>query len=215
MSAAVEYLNTVLFALATDDDDGGRSTDGWAHLGRLVPQIKGGDQAAFEALVVATAGSLEAYARRFSRSNDAAEDLVQDVFARLWEQRTTLVIRGNVRGYLYAAVRNRALDVRRRDAADAARLAVVGGDDVPLGMGSGSYAADVDAERREIALRVAAALDTLPARAREAALLRWVDGLSRAEVATVMGIALGTVKNHLLLAATTVRTLLADLRDAP
>jgi len=216
MSAAAEYLENVLFAFAAFGSDAGgdadASAEAQAHLGRLVARIRANDHSAFEALVVATARPLEAYARRFTRSGDAAQDLVQDVFARVWEQRAALAIRGSVRGYLYAAVRNRALDLRRRDAADEARLTLAG-DDAPLGMGRASATAEQELERREIAARVAAALETLPPRAREAALLRWVDGLSRAEVAGVMGVAVGTVKNHLLLAATTVRTLLADLRD--
>jgi RNA polymerase sigma-70 factor (ECF subfamily) len=82
-------------------------------------------------------------------------------------------------------------------------------------MGKGDDPADVTVVRKEIVARVAAALDALPPRAREAALLRWNDGLSRQEIADVMGVALGTVKNHLALATETLRTLLADLRDTP
>lgn len=214
MSTAVAYLDSLLFAFAATDDNGYTGDSAQHHLSSLIARIRANDHSAFEELLDAIVGPLEAYARRFSRSRDTAQDLVQDVFARLWEQRAALTIRGSVRGYLYTAVRNRALDIRRRDAADAVRWTITTADDVPLGMGHGTTTPDADVERKEIAARVSAALDTLPPRAREAALLRWVDGLSRAEVASVMGVAIGTVKNHLTLAATTVRALLADLRDA-
>ncbi len=177
-------------------------------------RVRAGDESAFEELILAFSSPLVGYARRFVANADIARDVVQDVFAHLWLQRETLRIRGSMRAYLYTAVRNRALDVRKSSQAELRRLTT---SDVPgsaMGMGERIDAPDVALQRCEIEARVQAALDTLPARAREAALLRWRDGLSRGEIATIMGVAVATVNNQLTAAARVVRALLIDLRES-
>jgi RNA polymerase sigma-70 factor (family 1) len=210
MSAETAFVFDVLSCLDSEDaHDDARVHSAVSHA-ELVRRIQGGEHAAFEELLVALIRPLELYARRFSRSHDAAKDIVQDVFAHLWEQRRELTIRGSVRAYMYTMVRHRAMNIHKRDVAERARW--VTAIDATSGTISHSVATpDVTVVQNELRARVAAALDTLPPRAREAALLRWTDGLSRAEIAEVMGIALGTVKGHLTLATETLRMLLADL----
>jgi RNA polymerase sigma-70 factor (ECF subfamily) len=213
MGASAEYLGHVAlwFDASGGDDTSPRGAS--PELIALLARIRAGEHDAFEELLTSVVRPLEAYARRFTGSREEASDLVQDVFAHLWECRATVHVRGSVRAYLYTAVRHRAIDVQRRDSAEALRLTRASDAGHPVGMAQGSYAADADADHREIAARVTEALNGLPPRAREAALLRWADGLSRTEIAAVMGIAIPTVKNHLALAATTIRGLLADLRE--
>jgi RNA polymerase sigma-70 factor (ECF subfamily) len=216
MLAQAVYVGEVLRCL---DVSGPDDIAGETHLARqslhagLIDRLRADDQQAFEALLTEFAPALEAYAYRLTGSRDAACDLVQDVFAHLWEQRDAVRIRGSVRAYLYTAIRHRAIDVRRRERTESARWITASDADAPAGMGRSGTPPDIELERREIAARVATALDTLPPRVREAAMLRWVDGLSRVEVANVMGVAIGTVKNQLGHAAEVVRALLRDLRQ--
>lgn len=211
MSALVEYVSDLVLWFEGDASDDGPWTALHAGHADLVRRIREGDASAFETLVLALSRPLEAYACRLSGSRDAAKDLVQDVFAHLWEHRARLTVRGSVRGYLFTAVRNRALDVRKHDRAEGARLAAASVFGAPVGMAESSYASDAPLGDAEIAARVTAALDALPPRAREVALLRWRSGLGRAEIAAVMGITISTVSNQLTLAARVVRGLLADL----
>jgi RNA polymerase sigma factor (sigma-70 family) len=172
-----------------------------------------GDERAFAALVLALSAPLDAYARRLTGSAELAADLVQDVFVRLWTQRDSTRVHGNIRGYLYRSLRNRALDVRKHDQAEDARLHLIGsGGELP-GMAAQPAAADVLMDRQEIEARVAAAFATLSPRGRETALLRWRDELGRDEIAAIMGVSVRTVNTQLTLAARVVRALLADLRD--
>ena len=180
----------------------------------LWARVRQGDEGAFKSLVLELGTPLHSYARRFMPSRDAAEDVVQDVLAHMWEQRTRIEVRGTVRGYLYTAVRNRALNERKRAMAEDARLAVVEADAAREDIGRASVAApDAQLYRDEVAGRVMAALDALPPRTREVALLRWRDGLGRGEIAAVMGTTVPTVSNQLTQAAKVVRNLLADLRQ--
>src|SRR2546427_10321020 len=70
-------------------------------------------RAAFEALMRAHYGRLCNFAYGLLHSRDVAEDIVQDVFARLWNQRDELEVRDPLAS-LYQAVRNRVVSHRRR-----------------------------------------------------------------------------------------------------
>jgi RNA polymerase sigma-70 factor, ECF subfamily len=156
--------------------------------------------------VLSHAQSLVAFAWRYLKSEEAAVDLVQDVFAHLWEHRAELQIRGTMRAYLFAATRNRALNAiehariearwRERSACD----------------GDPSYrppvTPDTLTEHGELHAAVEAALRSLPPRAQEIARLRWIDRLSRREIAEVLGIAVPTVSVHLTRTVKRLRGLL-------
>src|SRR4051812_44255424 len=72
-----------------------------------------GELEAFRQLYVELSGRLADYAYTLVGSGDMAEDIVQDVMARLWERRMELMIHGTVEAYLFQAVRFRARNVRR------------------------------------------------------------------------------------------------------
>ena len=64
-------------------------------------------------------GALCNYAMRIVQDRSVAEDTVQSVFIRIWENREELEITGSVKSYLFNAVRNASLDhlrtVKRQD----------------------------------------------------------------------------------------------------
>jgi RNA polymerase sigma-70 factor (ECF subfamily) len=63
----------------------------------------------FEDLFRTYYGELCNYAYRFFRDKDTAEEIVQDLFYKLWEKKETLVIRSSVRSYLYRSVYNNTM----------------------------------------------------------------------------------------------------------
>ncbi|GAO29816.1 RNA polymerase sigma-70 factor [Geofilum rubicundum] len=75
----------------------------------LIQLINKDDQLAFEKLFKANYPRLVIYARRFLNDQDAAEDIVQAVFVKLWERRKELVI-ANPLSYLMRSVHNRCLN---------------------------------------------------------------------------------------------------------
>lgn len=116
---------------------------------------------------------------------DTAEDVVQDVFARLprgWQPAET----GKALPYLQRAVVNTSRSVLRRRRT--ARLYVVPHEPDRAGPDSEVLLAE---EHRE----VLAALHQLPARQREVLVLRYWSDLSEAEIASTLGISRGTVKS--------------------
>ena len=158
----------------------------------LVARIRAGDEAAFEAMFRAYYDPLCRYVAAYLGSRDAAEDAVQAVFVRIWEDRARWAV-SDLGHYLYAAVRRRAISQVRRIAVRrrAAPLLVL------AEIGAGGTTPDAEFEAGELWRRVERALDTLPPRTRAAFVLSRRDGLSYREVASRMDISPKTVGVHI------------------
>src|SRR2546427_13307097 len=78
-------------------------------------RIRAGDEAAFEAMFRTYYDRLCRYVAPYLGSRDAAEDAVQGVFVRIWEDRARWAV-SDLPHYLYAAVRRRAISQIRRTA---------------------------------------------------------------------------------------------------
>jgi RNA polymerase sigma factor (sigma-70 family) len=149
----------------------------------------------FDRLFFAHAGRLVRLAALLGGADP--EDVVQEVFARVFAGRSRLT--GNTGGYLTRAVVNEVRDRHRRSAV-ARRKAhlLVLPEAAPVGYDAGDRTA------------VLAALSELPARQREALVLRyWLD-LPLAEIAATMGVRTGTVKSQISRGLDALHAVLAD-----
>lgn len=162
----------------------------------IVARLSHGDAEAFELVFREHYAGLCAFAHRFVRDVQRSEDLVQDVFAALWVAREPLEIRTSLRAYLFAAVRNRALNARQRDAVAAEWGRDEGADEVrelhPM-----PAQPDELFDRRRLEQELAAAIDALPERCAMAMRLRWRDQMSYAEIAEALGISVKGVERLL------------------
>jgi len=123
-------------------------------------------------------------------SRAAAEDVVQDVFARLYA-RDQLPAGDRALPYARAAVVNGCRSVQRRN-----RLSVrVGASQQPSPLELTHGSAEDEALLAEDRRAVLAALGTLPRRRREVLVLRYWLGLTETEIAATLGISAGTVKS--------------------
>lgn len=162
----------------------------------LALRIRAGEVEAFRTLFLAHHAALCAFAERFTGDDARAQELVQDLFLELWQKRETLAFSGSVRAYLFAAVRNRALNVRRRDAVEREWEDDEALDDVRA-LHQAPVESHVPVEAEEQARRLNAAFATLPERCRTVMELRWQEGLTYAEVAQALGIGVKAVEKQL------------------
>jgi RNA polymerase sigma-70 factor (ECF subfamily) len=175
----------------------------------LVQRVRAGDEAAFEALIRAYSVWLVDIATPVVGSADLAQDVVQEVFIRIWDNRHQLEIHGSVAGYLYRAVRNRATNLQAHERAEQTLRA-------RLEREQGSEAErNVDPETREAAAQeferaVEQALAALSPKLREVFLLRVDQGLSSPEIAEVLGIAVASVHKQMYRATKTLAERLAE-----
>jgi RNA polymerase sigma-70 factor (ECF subfamily) len=155
-----------------------------------------GDGAALESLFRATYPRLHAIARTYVRSAADAEDVVEEMFLKLWTRRARIRTVGSVKSYLAVAVRNTALNTlaRRRTEAKYAR-----GPEREAWLGGGSTE-DLDEEllSPEVMKQVQRAIDALPPRARETYCLYYHRRLTYAEIAQQMGVSVRTVEAQLV-----------------
>jgi RNA polymerase sigma-70 factor (ECF subfamily) len=162
----------------------------------LAQQIRSGDRAAFERCFRAMHGPLVAFVERYAGDRPRAEEVVQELFFALWRDRERLELTGSFRAYLFSAARNRALNLRRRDAVEQDWATDEAHADVRALHPSPALPDDI-LESEELTAQVAAAFASLPERCRLAMQLRWREGLSYAEIADVLGIGTKGVENQL------------------
>jgi RNA polymerase sigma-70 factor (ECF subfamily) len=139
---------------------------------------------------------LASFAFRYLRDASAAEDVVQDVFGALWNGRAKFTVTTSLKAYLFAAVRNRALNLRKHDAVVEEWEREESAEDVRE-LHPAPAPPDLVLDRKILEERLADAFESLPERQGQVMRLRWKDELSYAEIAEALGISVKGVEKHL------------------
>ena len=174
-----------------------------------MPLVERKDPSAFELVYDRHGGPAYSLAYRIVGDRGTAEDVTQEAFLSLWRSGAKYDrARGSVRTWLLGVVRNRAIDALRREATRAPTVEL----ELERLPDQGPYTELTDAEalRREAAREVRGALRTLPADQLKVIELAYFGGLSHSEIATALGMPLGTVKGRMRLAMEKIRATLAE-----
>jgi RNA polymerase sigma-70 factor (ECF subfamily) len=173
-----------------------------ATLVERLPRDRSGDE--LRELYRRYAGELFGFACNALSDRELAEEVVQDVFARLWRHAGQYDrSRATVRTWLYAIARNRIVDARRR--------AAVRPVSAPEQVEEEAWALDRELERAVLRWQVAAALARLSAEHRQVIRLAHWGGLSLREIAEQSGVPLGTVKSRVYYALRSLRLILDEM----
>lgn len=175
----------------------------------LIRNLAGRDrERAARALYRNYGGELYGFAYARLRDHGLAEELVQDVFTRVWNHASSFdEQRSSVRTWLYAIARNAVTDLERRRGRRLAGPQVAAEHD----------AADLDEPLETAMLRfqIQMAISRLTAEHRQVITLVHFRGLPLAEIAELTGLPLGTVKSRLHYASRTLRLALDELGVTP
>ncbi|MGO9458215.1 MAG: RNA polymerase sigma factor [Acidimicrobiales bacterium] len=145
-------------------------------------------------------------ARRVTGDAGTAEDVVQEVFLRLWDQPDRFDPgRGSLRSYLLAQAHSRAVDLIRSRAARSRR-------EEREARAAANAGYDLEREVWDLAVadQVAQALASLPTEERAAIELAYYDGHTYREVATILSQPEGTVKSRIRNGMRRMRSSLAE-----
>jgi RNA polymerase sigma-70 factor (family 1) len=160
----------------------------------LLEKVSKGDQQAFALLFYEFHQDLGSYVFRLTKSQPVAEEIVQDVFVKVWTKRDQLNDVKNFRAFLFRVARNQAFNSLR----DEARKALLN-QEWSLGL---SFSEDpgygVDRERMFDLIDEAIAL--LPPQQKKAWQLSREDGMKHEEIADRLHLSRETVKRHISLA---------------
>ncbi len=171
--------------------------------------LRRSDRQAYTQVFQKTYDALYRYAWYFTHDQEAAYDVLQDVFMKLWQVRDRIDPERSLKALLYQMVRNTALNhVRhaKRHSADAL-------DDLAFEPAS-MPRPEEDFYTQVLETQLRRWIGELPQRRREAFMLSRYQGLSHVEIAGIMNLAPKTVNNHIVLALQHLRSrLLAHQPD--
>lgn len=155
---------------------------------------------------------LRAHARRFVDTEQEAEDVVEDVFFELWQNRHRIDFSGNMAGYLYQATSSRSLNVLRHKGVGTMRIDMLEAIDAVRieNLITDEYA-NQPIEQQELAHQLADAIGGLPEKCREVFKLSYVHGLRNRDIADALDISVRTVDAHMYKALKFLREKLRPL----
>ena len=152
----------------------------------LVADLNDGDATAFDALYYRYRDWVYRLACRLAGNEEDALDVLQETFGYLFGKFPGFVLTARLTTFLYPAVKNLAIAHRRK------RQRMTG-QELPPELPGKVESEHAERTRSELA----AVLSSLPDSHREVLLMRFVDDVSIAEIAAVVGIPEGTVKSRL------------------
>ena len=164
----------------------------------ILELLKKGDKRGLEMLFQHFYRPLVMFALKFLERQDEAEDVVQEVFIKFWEQQKFLSIDKYLRSYLYNTVKNRCLSIK--EAMEGVTMEPV----ETLVDFPDTETPDEEEWEKKIC-QVREEVMALPERTRKVFLMIAVEDKSYKEVGDALGISVNTVKTALHRALTTLR----------
>lgn len=180
----------------------------------LVRRAAEGDERAFEALVQMYEKTVYAYAYRMLSSREDAEEVTQDVFLKVWRTLSGFRWESSLSTWILRITRNAATDAirRRNPTSESLYTADAEGEEYAIPVADATPESNPELayeqkERRELVQRAIATLDT---DFREILILREIEGLSYAEIASILEIEEGTVKSRISRARQNLKKILKE-----
>jgi len=164
----------------------------------LFDQVKTGDQKAFELLFSIFFARLNDFAKHVVKDNTISQDIVQDVFVKVWENKA-IIESLHLEAYLFRLVRNRCIDYINH-------LKVVNNHMLEIKISSKYeelYRIDFIGNEpyilieQELKTKIEKTIQGLPDRCREVFMLSRMDGLKNKEIAEKLDINIKNVERHL------------------
>ena len=175
----------------------------------LMPLIGAKDVEAFEVFYDRHGGVVYSLAYRIVGEQAIAEDVTQEAFISVWRSGARFdQARGSVRAWMLGIARNRAIDVLRGRAGKAPSLDF--DDEGLLEQRPSDERTEAEAMRRETASEVRGAIEELPGEQSKVIQLAYFGGFSQSEIASMLGVPLGTVKGRMRLGLEKIRGTLAE-----
>jgi len=166
----------------------------------ILLQVAAGDERAFALLFEKEHKKINSFALKLTRSKELAEEIVQDVFLKLWMNRSELETIDNWGGYLNRVVRNHSFNVLRRLAQETLAAHEIGRQNTELDMDT-----ELNIDFRETRKLVNEAVAALPSQQQKVYNLCHVEGLKYAEAAERLNVSPETIKAHMKQALRNIR----------
>jgi RNA polymerase sigma-70 factor (family 1) len=171
----------------------------------IIGRIRKGDIKEFESLFRSSYASLVKYARTLIKDHDTAEEIVQDLFFRLWQNKEKIQIESSLNGYLFRSVHNSCLHhiehmkvVERHEQ----EMSFVQNDE--------SESPAEILQYKELQAKIARTIEMLPERCGQIFCMNRFEGLKYTEIAEKLAISIKTVEANMGKALKEFRKALAE-----
>ena len=171
----------------------------------IIRRIREGDKGQFESLFRSSYVSLVRFAMTIIKDRDNAEEIVQDLFFRLWQDREKLTIESSLNGYLFRSVHNRCLHY-----VEHLRVVSRHASEVLTSQSDKQENPAEILQYEELQGRIAMILERLPGRCGQIFYMNRFEGLKYTEIAEKLSVSVKTVEASMGRALKEFRKALAE-----
>jgi RNA polymerase sigma-70 factor (ECF subfamily) len=168
-------------------------------------RIRQGDINQFETLFRSSYASLVKYAKTLIKDHDTSEEIVQDLFFSLWQNKEKIKIESSLNGYLFRSVHNRCLHYIEH-------LKVVDRhvQEMTFDQGASAESPADQLQYKELQAKIARTIEKLPERCGQIFCMNRFEGLKYSEIAEKLSVSVKTVEANMGKALKEFRKALAE-----
>jgi RNA polymerase sigma-70 factor (ECF subfamily) len=158
----------------------------------IIRRIRQGDTGQFESLFRSSYVSLVKYAKTLVKDHDTAEEIVQELFFRLWQDKEKIKIESSLNGYLFRAVHNRCLHWIEHS-----RVVEKHAREMAYKQTENNENPSEIIQYKELQSKIAKILARLPERCGRIFCMNRFEGLKYAEIADILSVSVKTVEANM------------------
>lgn len=160
----------------------------------LVILLKKGDMAAFDAIYYKYCNRLHAFVKMYLKQDEDTEEIVQEVFIKIWQSRSKIDVYASFESYLFTIAYNSTISLLRKRMIESKSREYLWS----LQQIDSSEKIIDEIHYQELNQKVQSLLNQLTPRQKEIFLLSREDGLTHEEISHKLNISESTVNNHLV-----------------
>jgi RNA polymerase sigma-70 factor (family 1) len=167
----------------------------------LQSQVAEGDTRAFRQIFDALFSNLSKFSYSFVQSKEAATEIVDELFVRLWTNKTHIIKINDLRVYLYTATKNASLNYIAKKAK---QIETEPYENLHVQIADGASPEQLMITK-EMLQKIKQAVDGLPPRCKLIFKLVREDGLRYSEVAEILSLSVKTIDAQMVIAVSRIR----------
>lgn len=184
-----------------------RATDQFRGDSDVLQKIMAGDETAFRIFYDKNFDRIAKYTFKICKSESVTEEIVQDVFLKLWSNRLSIGHVRDIEAYLFSIARNKTIDFLRRLAKETAIIQTLSTQLTEV-----QNVVDEKLNQDSLLILIEGALSGLSAQKRKIFEMSKIQGFNHDEIAETLHLSKSTVKNHL---SETLKSVKKNILNSP
>ncbi len=159
----------------------------------MIKLLKGGDMKAFDIIYKKYSRRLYGFVFRYVKQEADTEEIVQDVFTKIWQSRNKINIYSSFESFLFTIAHNATVNLLKKKATEKKYIK-----HLQSLQNTNSYELTNEIYFKELEQKLRDLVEELSPRQKEIFQMSRNEGLSHKKIAGKLGISANTVKNHLV-----------------